>query len=137
MRGPLVPILDMQIEVLVFTLSLLSPLSIFLFGRQLLDKKTSWTTLIIISTTLAILGILLTVLDIGKNHMYAALVVPLYSISIYRPLYLYFVHRKNRQPIDTAMDWRPNLLHDRLFNIVYLILVTSVPIFGIAVIMAM
>ena len=111
----------------------LSPLLIFMFGRQLLDKKTSWLTLVKISAVLAIVGIILTTFHVGKHSMYITLIAPLYSISIYRPLYLYFVNKTNRQPIDTAMDWRPGLFYDRLFNIVYVILSTVVPMVGLFV----
>lgn len=115
----------------------LSPLLIFIFGRQLLDNKTSWSILVKVSAVIAIVGIILTTFNLGNQSMFISLVAPLYSISIYRPLYLYFVNKTNRQPIDTAMDWRSGLFYDRLFNIVYIVLSTVVPMVGLLVLISL
>lgn len=126
----------MQLEIIMFMFGVLSPLLIFMFGRKLLDNKTSWSALVKVSAVVAILGIILTVFHLGKQGMFISLVAPLYSISIYRPLYLCFVNKTNREPIDTAMDWRSGLFYDRLFNIVYVILSTVVSMFGLLVLMS-
>jgi len=109
----------------------LSPLFLFMFIRHWLDNKSSWLILVKISSVVAIVGIILTVFYLGKHNMFIALIVPLYSISIYRPLSLYFVKKTNKQPKDTAMDWRPGLFPDRLFNISYILVSTVIPIFGL------
>jgi hypothetical protein len=127
----------MEPEIIIFMFGVLSPLFIFIFGRQLLDNKTSWLILVKVSAVIAIVGIILTAFNLGKQSMFISLVVPLYSISIYRPLYLYIVNKTNRQPIDTAMDWRSGLFYDRLFNIVYIVLSTVVPMVGLLVLISL
>lgn len=127
----------MELQTIIYLFGISSHLFIFLFARHLLDEKSSWLLLLKIALGLAILGVLLSILFYKERNMYIALIAPLYSVLIYRPMYLYFVHKTKRKPIDTTMDWRSGLFFDRLFNVVYAILSTVLPMVGILVLSSM
>ena len=118
-------------EIIVFISSVMTPLMTFLLFRRLLDDKKTWTLLIKISISIALLGIALTIFQIGKNNLYLSLATPLFSFSIYRILFNFFLRKFKRPPIDTAYNWTPGLFYDRLFNIIYFFLSTLIPVYTI------
>jgi len=120
----------MRIEGYIIAFISLTALPVFMFFRKLLDNKESWLILLKISSVIAIIGIVLTIVGFGLNIMYLGFLIPLYSIAIYRPLYLLFKKGLHREPIDTAGNWNSGLFYDRVFNIVY-VLLTTTPIIGI------
>jgi len=120
----------MSIESYIIVFISLAALLIFMFFRQLLDNKKSWLLLLKISSGLAIVGIVLAITGFGLNIMYLGFIIPLYSIALYRPLYLLFKNGLHRAPKDTAGNWNSDLFYDRLFNMVYVFLITA-PILGI------
>lgn len=120
----------MTIEGYIIIFISLAALLIFMFFRQLLDNKKSWLVLLKISSGVAVIGIVLALAGFGLNIMYLGFILPLYSIALYRPLYLLFKKGLHRAPKDTAGNWNSNLFYDRLFNIVYVFLTTA-PILGI------
>jgi hypothetical protein len=120
----------MRIEGYIIVFISLAALPIFMFFRNLLDNRKTWLILLKISSVIAATGVVLTILGFGLNIMYLGFIIPLYSIAIYRPLYLLFKKGFHREPIDTAGNWNSGLFFDRVFNIVYVFL-TIAPIFGI------
>ena len=66
----------MQTQFIILLFGVMSPLLIFAFRRSLLDKKSSWLVLMKISSVLAILGIVLTILFVGHENFYLGLIAP-------------------------------------------------------------
>jgi len=93
-----------------------------------MDNRKSWIVLIEIFSVLAIVGIVLTIFEWKYNLIYLCFITPVYTIAIYRPLYLIFKRIMKREPKDTFMNWSSGLFYDRVFNIIFLML-SVIPIF--------
>jgi hypothetical protein len=117
-----------DINIFFFLFGLLAPLILFMFLRHILDNKSTWKMALRISALIALVGLILTISAVGHDRMNfsVSLIFPLFSIAIYRPIFLWFSTKLKRPPIDTAMNWHPGLFWDRAFNITYVLLTTVV-----------
>jgi hypothetical protein len=94
-------------------------LAIGFFDRRLLIKRASRETIFIISLALFAAAIVVPTFKLGEPVLFPSLMNPLVSLGLVLLLRKLFVRRKQREPIDTFMNWRRGLAADRWFNIAY------------------
>jgi hypothetical protein len=94
-------------------------LAIVFFNRELLIKRGSFDVIFSISLAFFVAAPVLTILIRDKPTLFPSLLNPLVSLGLFLLMRKLFVRWKKREPIDTALDWRPGLAADRLFNILY------------------
>lgn len=101
-----------------------SVLALAYFAREFLIERESRNVILGLALALFVAAILLPIFMPGKPVLYPSLMNPLVSLSLFLLMRKVFLHRKNREPIDTFFDWRAGLGADRVFNIVYFTLGT-------------
>ncbi|WP_062055214.1 hypothetical protein [Aquimarina longa] len=118
----------MNVAVLTFVGSIAIPLIVFTFLRKYVDRNNSvWT--IIGGGVIALIGIYIYIYSVEeKKYFYLSLIIPLYAALLYKILSYLFLKKFGRLPIDTFFDYN-GTIWDRLFNIIYGILITVFPIY--------
>ncbi len=116
----------MQIPLLVFLCSILLPLGMFLFYREVLDNRKNGSVLYFTVGMISVVGIVWFFIE--KEMFYLSLVNPLLSLLVYRSMFSIFEKRFGKAPVDTAFRWSPGLFYDRLFNILFIVLGILAPI---------
>lgn len=94
-------------------------LIIALFGRELLIERGSLKVVFSVSLVLFVTAVFLTIFMRGEPTLFPSLMNPLVSLGLFLLMRKVFVRWKNREPIDTFLDWRRGLAADRWFNILY------------------
>lgn len=94
-------------------------LTIAFFGRELLIKRGSLKVIFGVSLVLFVTAVFLTIFMRGEPTLFPSLMNPLVSLGLFLLMRKLFVRWKNREPIDTFLDWRRGLAADRWFNILY------------------
>ncbi|WP_103867031.1 hypothetical protein [Aquimarina sp. I32.4] len=113
----------------IFISSIVIPGLIFEFFRNYLDKNKSWWFILGGSSIITLMGyIYVYTSNIDhKNTLYVSLIVPLYATLLYKGMTLLFVKWFGRMPEDTFLEFRVKF-SDAMFNILYGILITVVPL---------
>jgi hypothetical protein len=93
-------------------------LAIFVLKRELLIYKMSFLTILGIAIAIALFGVLMRV-KLGPAFTAGSLFVPLVSLILYRILHKLFIRWVGMEPKDTYLNWAPNMVADRIFNIAY------------------
>ncbi len=120
----------MDIRISVSLICILTPLFVFVFLRKYLDKNNLW--FIIGGVVIALIGCICTYIsDVDhKKILYVNMLTPLYAMSLYKGLTYLFIKQFGRMPIDTFFEYEGSIW-DRLFNIIFFILMILVPMFTI------
>jgi len=110
---------------MISVISGILPLGLFMFYRKWLDNTKHFKVLIFISLTISVIG----VLSSKTDPEYFMLIIPLYSLLVYKGLFFLFKNHVKRAPIDTSYNWGKGLFWDRMFNIGFVCLGFMLPYF--------
>jgi len=116
---------------IIYVISLMIPLGLFLFFRKYLDNINYLKKILLFLLGIATIGIMLSISHFGKNQFYISLINPFLSLAIYRCLFLIFFKKMKRPPIDTAFNFSINnkIDWDRAFNIGYIFFGIILPMY--------
>ncbi|MCK8482250.1 hypothetical protein [Psychroserpens algicola] len=106
-------------ENIIYIISIGIPIALFVLFRNYLNDKRKYLPILVIALAIAILGIFLTLNQIGENGLFVFFIVPLLSIVSYRIMFYFFMKKLNREPIDTFGKKSKAMFWDRLFNIAF------------------
>jgi hypothetical protein len=110
-------------------------IAIALFKREILVRKDSFRIVLVSSIALFLEALLIHFVEKDPNSSSGALLVPLLSLGLYRLCYRFFFRWFKHDPRDTYLNWSPGLAADRVFNIVYFGISTSLVLLAVAVMM--
>ena len=98
---------------------------IYWIGLESILKNEKWfSRLRIISLFLILTGIIIAFLSDGNRQMLGAAVsfiFPFYHLWLYKTSRNYFITKENREPIDTAFNWKSGLGKDRTFALFFVL----------------
>lgn len=125
----------MKLDLLSLIIGLMLIPVIFLVRRSSLTQKKIFRLLLIITSILALTGLITTLFVEDKPNFFLFLICPIYSLILHKILHYWFKKFLHREPIDTTFLWFPktNVGWDRAFNISFLILSISIPLFLLAI----
>ena len=108
----------MDINFLLIIVGLFVP-GVVLFKRELLLERRPFLIVLAASVLLFIAGLMFHFTGAARHSASGALLAPLISLGFYCFSRRIFVKLVMHEPKDTADDWTPGKVEDRLFNIVY------------------
>ena len=112
--------------------SLMVPIMILssMLVRSWLNVKKSWIIIFIAFLVLAVSGNLFPFFMKNNTNMLAVrtLILPFYSICIYKILYIRFFKIFKRAPIDTFLNFKDDIFWDSLFNAALIVMTVLLPI---------
>lgn len=94
-------------------------IEIFFFRRELLIDRRTFRLVLLVSIALFFAGLVLHFTEIGRHSISGALLVPLFTLALFRLFRRVFLIRFKHEPRDTFLDWRSGLGADKLFDFVY------------------
>ena len=126
----------MKLDFLSLVFGLLFIPVIFLFCRQKLKDPKFVRLLLMICIVLAAIGLATILFVEVRPNFYLFLICPIYSLILHQLLLKWFRARLHRDPLDTTFLWFPknDVTWDRIFNIGFLLLSVSGPVFLLAII---
>ena len=126
----------MKLDLISFLIGLVLIPLIFVVRRRTLTETKYLRLLFIIGITLAVIGLLTIPYVKGKPNFYIFLICPLFSLTVFRFLYLWFKRSLKREPEDTFLRWFPekDLSWDRAFNVAFFVISISLPLFLLAIV---
>src|SRR5437762_5850000 len=106
-------------------------LFVFIPKTDLLFHTKPLRIITIVSVGLFLVGTILHFTSAGRTYPASgALVSPLLSLGLFRLGRLLFLKQFHHEPRNTYLDWTPGMVEERIFNIVYFILVLLTWIFS-------
>lgn len=105
---------------------------VFLFRRELLIEKESFSLILGGSGVLFIAVIVLHFTAAGRYPGSGALLAPLPALLLFRFFRRWFVKWFGREPRDTFLNWNTGMLEDRIFNVVYWALGVGLVLLGMS-----
>lgn len=98
---------------------------IYGIGLESILKNKKWfSRLRIISLFFILTGIIISFLSDGNRQLLGAAVsfiFPFYHLWLYKTSRNYFIKKENREPIDTAFNWKSGLGKDRVFALFFVL----------------
>jgi len=92
---------------------------IFVLKPGLLTEVASFKVVLAISATVFLVGLVLHFTAEASRSPIGALLAPLPTLGFFRLLRRLFLRTVHREPIDTAFNWTPGLVKDRVFAFVF------------------
>lgn len=125
--------LNYYFESFIFMFSFCFPAGLFIFKRKFFIEKK---LIMFITFIIAITGIIASffVATTKDKGIYLTLINPFYAFSSYKILRLLFILFFKREPQNTAFNFKQGLFWDRVFNIIYISLITIFPLFLLSLI---
>jgi hypothetical protein len=115
---------------IIYISSIGIPLLSFFFLRKYMDKEKSWRYIMGASVAItALIYIYICIIDKEKKSiLYLNMLIPVYAPFLYKGMRKLFIKRFGREPVDTSFEYHVTF-PDVMFNLLYALLITVVPIF--------